>query len=72
MIEVRLFATLRQGREKIIMLESETVSTVVNRQCPMESMTAVKSWKVLAQAALSSGTVRSNCCGSPKTSGEII
>ena len=28
MIEVRLFATLRQGREKIIMLESETVSTV--------------------------------------------
>ena len=28
MIEVRLFATLRQGREKIIMLESEPVSTV--------------------------------------------
>ena len=27
MIEVRLFATLRQGREKIIMLESATVAT---------------------------------------------
>ena len=27
MIEVRLFATLRQGREKVVMLESQGFST---------------------------------------------